>query len=113
MDRHGCLGGDAGHVLTPPGRKELADGESADDDQRQDGGRSRGVPDEAADTDTDDGDEAHRDCSEEHGLEHAGMADGHGGVLAGEYPLAEFKSRRVAEQRHGERERSHGGRLGC
>ena len=60
VDRHGRLGGDAGQVLTPAGRKELADGEPPDDDQGQDGGRSRGVPDEAADTDTDDGDEAYR-----------------------------------------------------
>jgi len=71
----------------------------------------RGVPDQAADTHTDHGDEAHGDGSEEHGPKHAGMSDGHGDVLAGEYPLAEFEASDVAEQRHGERERSHGAAL--
>jgi hypothetical protein len=36
------------------------------------------------------------------------MADGHGYVLAGEYPLADFEARDVADQRHGERERRPG-----
>ena len=69
--------GDAGQVLAQAGRKELADGEPSDDDQRQRGGRSGGVPDEAAETDTDDGDEAHGHGAEEHGPKHAGMAEGH------------------------------------
>ena len=75
-------------------------------------GRSCGAPDQAADTHADHGDEAHGNGSEEHGLEHARMSDGHGDVLAGEYPLAEFEAGDVAEQCHGERKRSYGGRLG-
>jgi hypothetical protein len=112
VDGHGRLGGDAGHVLTPAGREELADGESPDDDQGQDGGRCRGVPDEAADTDADDGDEADRDGSEEHSLKHAGMSDGHRSVLACEDPLAKLEADDIAQQGHGERDRGRGGGLG-
>ena len=35
VDRDGRLGGDAGHVLPPADRQELADGEAADDDGGQ------------------------------------------------------------------------------
>src|SRR5580693_10635854 len=112
MDGHGRLRGDAGHVLTPAGREELADGESPDDDQGQDGGRCRGVPDEAADTDADDGDEADRDGSEEHGPKYAGMSDGHRGMPAGENPLAELEAGDIAQQGHRERDRGRGSGLG-
>ena len=54
VDRDGRLGGEAGHVLPPAGRQELADG-----DERQGGGGARGVPDDATETDADDGGQAH------------------------------------------------------
>jgi hypothetical protein len=50
------------------------------------------VPDDTAETDADDGGQAHRQRPEDHGLHHTGMADGHLGLLAGENPLAGSKT---------------------
>jgi hypothetical protein len=63
-------------------------------------------------SDADDGGQAHRQRPEDHGLHHAGMADGHLGVLTGEDSLAELEARHVAEQGHREGERGHRGGLG-
>jgi hypothetical protein len=49
------------------------------------------VSDEAAETDPDDGDEAHRQCSEDQSLENAGRPEGHLEVPAGEDPLTDFE----------------------
>ena len=70
------------------------------------------MPDDAAETDADDGGQAHHQGPEDHGLHHAGMADGHLGVLTGENPLAELEAHHVAEQGHRECERGHRGGLG-
>ena len=63
-----------GHVLTEAGREQLAERDASDDDQHQRRGRRCGVADEAAETDPDDGDEAHRQGTEDHRLENAGMS---------------------------------------
>ena len=68
------------------------------------GGRSCGVSNDAAETDTDDGDEADGHSAEEDRLEHAGMAKGHLEVLAGEDPLADLEGDEIGDQRHREGE---------
>ena len=55
---HCILDGGAGQVPTHAGRKELAERDPSDDDDGHRSGRPCGVPDDAAETDTDDGDEA-------------------------------------------------------
>ncbi len=70
-------------------------------------GRPCGVSNEAAETDTDDGDEADRHGTEDDRLEHAGMAEGHLEVLAGEDPLADLEGDEIGDQRHREGECRH------
>ena len=74
VDRDGGLERGPGHVLTKAGRKQLAERDASHDDQHQCCGRCCGVSDEAAETDPDDGDEAHRQGTEDHRLEDAGMS---------------------------------------
>ena len=76
-------------------------------------GRCCGVSDEAAESDPDDGDEAHGQGTEDHRLENAGMPERHLEVLAGEDPLADFEADDVGEQRHREHERRGDRSFGC
>ena len=72
-----------------------------------------GVSDEAAETDSDDGDKAHRQGAEDHRLEDAGMPEGHLEMLAGEDPLADLEADHGSEQCHREHERRSDRSFGC
>ena len=91
MHGHGRLEGGAGQVPTEAGRKKLAERDSSDDDDRHRSGCPCGVSNNAAETDSDDGDEADCHSAKDDRHHHARMAESHLEVLAGEDPLADFK----------------------
>ena len=101
MHRHGGLECGSGQVLTEAGGKELAECDPSDDDHYQRGGRSCGVSDDAAEADTDDGNEAHRHGTEDDGLQYAGVPEGHLEMLAGEDPLTELEADEIASSATG------------
>ena len=88
MDGHRRLECGSRQVLTEAGWEELPEGDPSHDDQHQRRGRRRGVADEAAETDPDDGNEAYAQGGEDQGLENARMAERCLEVLTGEDSLA-------------------------
>ena len=101
MDGHRRLEGGAGQVPTEACGKKLAECDPSDDDDGHRGGRPCGVSDDAAETDTEDGDEADCHSTEDDRPQHAGVAEGHLEVLAGEDPLADLEGDEIGDSATG------------
>ena len=78
---------------------ELAERDSSDNDDGQRGGRPCGVSNDAAESYTDDGDEADSHRTENDCPQHARMAEGYLEVLAGKDPLADLEGDKGDEHR--------------
>ena len=83
VSRHRRLEGRAGQVPAQACREKLAERDAADDYSRHRRGRPSGVSDDSAETDADDGDEAHCHGAEHDRSENPGVAEARLEVLAG------------------------------
>ena len=80
------------------GRDHLAEDGSSEDEHRESGDRSGGMPDDAGEPNTDDGDQAGGHRTEDEGLKGTGMAECDLDVLARQDALAKLEADDIAHQ---------------